>query len=126
MLEAAEEALIRAQRTYGRKLLGLLAAELRRRYPEAVKLTVRVDGRRSACSVGELLDVHGDVVHPDPGRCVVARWTDDDPLGGTVTVAAHDVASLLRRAVEVYEGPMEKLMTPDPEGEGYCVDLARA
>jgi hypothetical protein len=124
-LEAAEEKLVRAQRSYARTLLDLIAEELRHRHPEAVRLTLRADRRRHDYAVGELLDADGDVVDPDPGRCVVARWTDDDPLGGTVTVAAHDVASLLRRALEVYEGPLEKLLGRDGARGAYALDLSR-
>jgi hypothetical protein len=125
-LEAAEEKLIRAQRSYARTLLGLIADELRHRHPEAVRLTVHADRRRGEYAAGDLLDADGDVVHPDPGRCVVARWTEDDPLGGTVTVAAHDVGSLLRRALEVYEGPLEKLLDRDAARGAHVLELAPA
>ncbi|GGG66244.1 hypothetical protein GCM10011374_32850 [Kocuria dechangensis] len=124
VLEAAEEKLFRAQRSFARQLLGLVAAELRRQHPEAVRLTVYAD--RYEYVVGDLLDADGFVVRPDPGRCVVARRTADDPLGGTVTVAAHDVAALLRRALTVYEGPPEKVLRADPHTGVLHLDLTRA
>lgn len=121
-LEAAEEKLLRDRRAFARKLLGLVAAELTRQHPEAARLEVHADPYRQRWSVLALRDGDGDVVRPDAGRVVVARETAEDPLGEPVTVATRDVDELLRRALEVYEGPPERLLGVDAEG-GLFLDL---
>ena len=113
MLQAAEEALHRAQRSYARKLLGMVAAELIRRHPEAARLDVLAPG--------------GDeYVWGDPGRVVVVRETAEDELGGTVTVATRDVRELVGRALDAYVGPLERLLRLDEQRGTYWLDLTRA
>lgn len=121
-LEAAEAKFLRDQHAFARKLLGLVAAELLRQHPEAARLEVHAGYRRDHWGVLALRDASGDVLRPDAGRVVVARETAEDPLGEPVTVAARDVDELLGRALQVYEGPPERLLSVDVDG-GLYLDL---
>ena len=127
-LRAAEDALERARRTYARKLLRLVAEELTRRHPEAVRLDVFADtgAEELTYALDVLRDADGEPSWVDPGRVVVVRETADDDLGGTVTVATRDVRELVVRAFEVYEGPVVKLLRHDTERDVYWLDLRRA
>ena len=123
VLQAAEEALDRARRSYARKLLRLVAAELARRHPDAVRLDVLGHDGDQEFFVDALRDAAGDYVWGDPGRVVVVRETADDELGGTVTVAARDVRELVGRALDAYAGPLERLLHHDEQSDTYWLDL---
>jgi hypothetical protein len=123
VLQAAEEALDRARRSYARKLLRLVAAELARRHPDAVRLDVLGHDGDQEFFVDALRDAAGDYVWGDPGRVVVVRETADDELGGTVTVAARDVRELVGRALDAYDGPLERLLHHDEQSDTYWLDL---
>ncbi len=126
-LQAAEDALERAQRTYARKLLRLVAEALTHRHPEAVRLDVFADtgGEELDYVLDVLRDADGEPSWVAPGRVVVVRETADDALGGTVTVATRDVRELVLRAFEVYEGPVVKLLRHDTVQDVYWLDLRR-
>ncbi len=124
-LQTAEEALDRARRSYARKLLRLVAAELTRRHPDAARLDVLTRDGDEEFFVDALRDADGEYVWGDPGRVVVVRETADDELGGTVTVAARDVRELVGRALDAYDGPLETLLRHDPERDTFWLDLAR-
>ena len=126
MLQAAEEALHRAQRSYARKLLGMVAAELIRRHPEAARLDVIAPGGDHGFFVDVLRDGDDEYVWGDPGRVVVVRETAEDELGGTVTVATRDVRELVGRALDAYVGPLERLLRLDEQRGTYWLDLTRA
>lgn len=125
VLQAAEEALDRARRSYARKLLRLVAAELTLRHPDAARLDVLTRDGDQEFFVDALRDADGEFVWGDPGRVVVVRETADDELGGTVTVAARDVRELVGRALDAYDGPLEGLLRHDEEHDTYWLDLAR-
>ncbi|MEX5294728.1 hypothetical protein QYM41_05525 [Kocuria sp. CPCC 205268] len=125
MLQAAEEALHRARRSYARSLLRLVAAELLRRHPDAVRLDVLTREGDREFFVDALRDADDQFLWGDPGRVVVVRETADDDLGGTVTVAARDVRELVGRALDAYDGPLERLLRHDAERGTYWLDLAR-
>ena len=126
MLQAAEEALHRAQRSYARKLLGMVAAELIRRHPEAARPDVPAPGGDHGFFVDVLRDGDDEYVWGDPGRVVVVRETAEDELGGTVTVATRDVRELVGRALDAYVGPLERLLRLDEQRGTYWLDLTRA
>lgn len=125
MLQAAEEALHRARRSYARNLLRLVAAELTRRHPDAARLDVLTRDGDQEFFLDALRDADGEYVWGDPGRVVVVRETADDELGGTVTVAARDVRELVGRALDAYDGPLDRLLRHDAERDTYWLDLAR-
>ncbi|MFF0903116.1 UNVERIFIED_CONTAM: hypothetical protein RF653_05525 [Kocuria sp. CPCC 205316] len=124
-LQTAEEALDRARRSYARKLLRLVAAELTRRHPDAARLDVLTRDGDEEFFVDALRDADGEYVWGDPGRVVVVRETADDELGGTVTVAARDVRELVSRALDAYDGPLETLLHHDQKHDTFWLDLAR-
>lgn len=125
VLLAAEIKLLRARRTYAKKLLRLLVDHVHHEHPEAVRLTVYADQLAQQYFLGELLDHDGRSLGFDPGSAVVDRTEAEGPFGEQISVGPHGAADLFHRALAVYEGPLEKLLrTERCTGEHY-LDLTR-
>ncbi|MFF0991479.1 hypothetical protein [Kocuria nitroreducens] len=125
VLTAAEIKLLKAKRTYAKKLLGLLMDHLHHHHPQAVRLTVYADQLTHEYFIGELLDPDGHAIGLDPDSVVVAPAQAHGPFGVQIGVGPHSVAELFRRALSTYEGPLEKLLrTERCTGEHY-LDLSR-
>lgn len=126
MLTAAETKLLKAQRAYARRVLGLLVDHLHHHHPRAVRLSVYADQRTHEYLLGELSDPEGETMDFDPDSVVVSRTETDGPFGEPLCMGPYSVAELLHRALSTYEGPLAKLLrTQRHTGEHY-LDLTRA
>ncbi|GAA1768148.1 hypothetical protein GCM10009767_28070 [Kocuria aegyptia] len=126
VLAAAEARLLKAERAYAKKLLGLLGEHLRHHHPQAVRLCVYADQRAGDYFIGELLDTGGDAITFDPDSVVMPLVETDGPFGEPITVGAHNVADLLRRALSTHDGPLTKVLRAEAHIGEHCLDLTRA
>lgn len=125
VLAAAKTKLLKAERAYAKKLLGLLSEHFRHHHPRAVRLSVYADRRAGDYFIGELLDPHGETIAFDPDRVVVPLVETDGPFGEPITVGPHRVADLLHRALSTHEGPLTKLLRTEAHTGEHYLDLTR-
>ncbi|GGG65883.1 hypothetical protein GCM10011374_32290 [Kocuria dechangensis] len=125
VLATAETKLLKAKRTYAKKVLGVLVEHLHHHYPQAVRVSVYADQRAHEYFIGELLDSDGQVIGLDPGSVVAPRQQIDGPFGQQITVGPHSVTELLHHALVIYEGPLEKRLRTDRYTGEHYLDLTR-
>lgn len=126
VLAAAETTLLKAQRAYARKVLGLVVEHLHHHYPQAVRLSVYADQCTDEYFLGELLDVDGAAMDFDPDSVVVPHTQTDGPFGEPLSMGPHSVAELLHRALSGYGGPLTKLLRTERHTGEHYLDLPRA
>ncbi|MFW3385372.1 UNVERIFIED_CONTAM: hypothetical protein RF648_05170 [Kocuria sp. CPCC 205274] len=126
VLVAAETKLLKAQRAYARKVLGLLVEHLHHHHPRAVRLSVYADQHTHEYLLGELLDSDGEAMDFDPDSVVVPRTETDGPFGEPLCLGPCSVAELLHRALSTYEGPLAKLLRTERHTGEHYLDLTRA
>jgi hypothetical protein len=126
VLVAAETKLLKAQRAYARKVLGLLVDHLHHHHPRAVRLSVYADQRIHEYLLGELLDHDGDAMDFDPNSVVVPHAKTDGPFGEPLCWGPYSAAELLHRALSTYEGPLAKLLRIERHTGVHYLDLTRA
>lgn len=125
VLVAAETKLLKAQRAYARKVLGLLVEHLHHHHPRAVRLSVYADQHTSEYLLGELLDPDGDAMDFDPDSVVVPHTKTDGPFGEPLCWGPYSAAELLHRALSTYEGPLTKLLRTEGHTGEHYLDMTR-